>query len=96
MSEQIIRWEAPQPTNRGTGTGRRATRFADAADQLRAHRGEWAVLLESTHPGKGALAGHIRMGALQAFAPAGDFEAVTRRINGHTVVYARYLGGDDE
>jgi hypothetical protein len=84
--QQIIRWEEPPHSNRGPGGGRaHSGRYSDAADQLRQKPGQWAVLLES-----------IRMGALLAFAPAGDFEATTRRISGRTVVYARYLGDGAE
>ncbi len=91
--QTVIRWEEPRASKRGPGDGRgRSRRYAAIADQLRQHPGRWAVVAEAASPGTSALASHIKMGALQAFAPGGDFDAVSRKVNGLIAVYARYLG----
>lgn len=97
LTEQptVIRWEEPPPSARG-GAGREPSRrFVAIADQLRANPGRWALIQETEQHGKSGLATHIRLGAIVAFAPCGDFDAVTRRVGDVTRVYARYLGDSD-
>lgn len=93
---QIIRWENPPPPARGRGgnhTGSRS-RFTAIADELRARRGEWAVVEEKVLPPRtqSGLATRICMGHMRCFGPPGDFQAVVRRKDGVSRVYARYLG----
>lgn len=92
MAEQatIIRWENP-PARRAQGGGSNGSRFQAVADQLRAHHGRWALIHESTNSSYG-LSTHISMGSIGCFAPAGDFEAASRRVGGLTLTYARYVG----
>ena len=90
----VIRWEAPPPA-RGTGHHVTFSRYRAVAEQLRARRGEWAVVQEKQGPGNG-LATHIRMGQMACFTPAGDFDACTRQINGVATTYACYVGDDEE
>lgn len=93
---RVIRWENPPPAkNPGSGSGGPASRFTALADELRARPGEWGVVFETPKPPNG-LATHIRMGQMRCFTPAGDFDAVTRRVDGITITYARYLGDDDQ
>lgn len=65
--------------------------WADEAAELRAHRGEWRLLVErKTRDGARTTASQINRGVLWAFTPAGDFEArVDPRSN---EVHVRYLG----
>jgi hypothetical protein len=88
----VLRWEEPPPAkHNGAGFGGPASRFAALADELRSRPGEWAVVCESAKAAAG-LATHIRMGQMRCFTPAGDFDAVTRRVDGLTLTYARYVG----
>jgi hypothetical protein len=91
----VIRWESPRPTGH-TGRPRlRDARFQAAADELRALPGKWGVIVECPKGENTTLATHIRTGALAPFAPSGDFDACSRIVDGHLVVYARYLGDGD-
>jgi hypothetical protein len=89
---KVIRWEDPPPSRSSIpGRARTPGRFTVVAEQLRANPGRWAVISESDGPQRG-VAYHIRSGAIECFTPRGDFDAVTRRVNGRSLVYARYLG----
>ena len=85
----IVRWETPPAATRGrskTGV------YAQIADALRSNPGEWAVVAENTTP---TLAHHIKTGHLVGFAPAGSFEATSRRNakrSKRVTVYARFVG----
>lgn len=89
MSE--IRFDGPPPAPKtGTSVG---TRHAKTADVLRDRAGEWAVIDVSdrasvTH----SMASAIRTARLRPYAPAGSFEAVSRKVDGEYRVYARYVG----
>ncbi|MFF4751806.1 hypothetical protein [Streptomyces sp. NPDC001270] len=73
--------------------GRRPGKHARAAEQLRAHPGEWAHVTTAKNSASSAsLAGAIRAGRLAAYAPAGSFEAAARTVKGEPRVYARYVG----
>jgi len=88
---QVIRWEDPPPARSRRSAGVGHSRYSALADQLRARPGQWAMVGEK--PGAdGGLATHIRMGQMLCFSPAGDFDATSRRVDGVTRVYARYLG----
>lgn len=65
--------------------------WTDEAAELRAHRGEWRLLVErKTRDGARTTASQINRGVLWAFNPPGDFEA---RVDRHkNEVYVRYLG----
>lgn len=98
MTEQatVIRWEKPPPSRRqGSGRGP-GGRYDAVADQLRDNPGCWAVIAENVPPGRSALACHIRKGAISAFGPAGDFDAVARRLGDVYTIYARYVGDEVE
>src|ERR1700754_2996001 len=101
MLEQhkVIRWEAPPEAKGGpqVGLGRRGRSPWEAvADELRTHRGEWALIWErKAHRDSrsgGELANRINLARSECFAPLGDFEAVSRRHDGVVRTYARYLG----
>lgn len=95
MKEQaaIIRWEdPPRPhiMNGGRPRGSQNSRYQQIADQLRARRGEWALIEEGLSPGSASgVTSKIIGGRTICFLPEGDFEAVSRS-GGR--VYARYLG----
>lgn len=91
---RIIRWENPPPSLRDGAGRKRSDRFSDVAAELRAHPGRWAVIEEAAERKQSALANHIRQGAILAFAPAGDFDAVSRRVGGSNRVYACFLGDE--
>jgi hypothetical protein len=89
---RVIRWENPPPAGRGDQRGRRPTdQYDRIVAALQARPGRWAVITESVKDRPG-LANHIRSGAIAAFAPRGDFDAVQRRVNGVYRVYACYYG----
>lgn len=97
---RILRWEAPSPDLNGAGRQRsnrdRAQMWQPVADELRANPGRWALIHESADAGRRVdLAFRICRGEPKAFAPAGDYEAVTRTRGGGLRVYARYLGDGD-
>lgn len=91
----VIRWEKP-PVARSQGGGKRLSRLTPLADELRARPGEWALVHEGTSPGQATgMATHIRLGQVMAFSPAGDFDAVSRRVDGKCCVWAVYAGSDE-
>jgi hypothetical protein len=66
----------------------RVTWAAEAAE-LRAHPGEWRMLVKrDTRTGAYTCASQINRGVLTSFRPAGDFEAHRRDRE----VWVRYLG----
>lgn len=63
---------------------------------LRERPGEWARVGVYATPGSAhSLARQIKRATLNAWAPAGAFEAVGRTVKGEHRVYARYVGGAD-
>ena len=85
----IVRWETPPVSKSGRA---KDGRYAYIADALRANPGEWAVVAEQVTP---TLAYHIKKGMVSGFAPAGSFEATSRRTSNKTkrvTVYARFVG----
>lgn len=99
MAEQpsaVVRWEEPPPSrsrNGGRPVGTYSSGYQAIADELRQRPGEWAVVRESATSKGHGLATKIRLGSMYCFTPAGDFEAVERRVDGVNRTYARYLGG---
>jgi hypothetical protein len=84
----VIRWEDPPEDARGANV---TDRWQAIAEELRAHPGQWAVVLESTAGPCGGWVNRIRVGK-SAFKPAGAFEAVGRSEGKKARVYARYVG----
>jgi hypothetical protein len=81
-----IRWEAPP--KRAVQSGK----YEAIAKALKANPGEWAIVSDNA-PGSYAVS--IKQGILLGFAPAGSFEATTRRNSNRSkrvTVYARYIG----
>ncbi|MFF7415554.1 hypothetical protein [Streptomyces lydicus] len=75
----------------------RNTKHARIAGELRAHPNVWGVVRKPTSITRAASAAQaIRNGRLNAYAPAGSFEAVARTVTEGGVVeyrvYARYVG----
>jgi hypothetical protein len=67
------------------------------AHKLRAKPGEWAVVgAYGGAESAGATARHIQHGRLEAYRPAGSFEATARTVDGEDRVYARFVGETDE
>lgn len=94
MSEKpsVVRWEDPPPARNNYPRGVGHSRWAGVADELRARPGVWALLGEHA----AGLSTHIRLGQMLCFAPSGDFDAVSRVVDGRVLVYARYLGDPPE
>ena len=68
------------------------TEWNEIADRLRANPNEWAKVAEDINP---STVTHIRKGRLQAFTPAGSFEASGhgRTDKGYTKeLYVRFVG----
>jgi hypothetical protein len=93
----VIRWEEPPRAAAQAPRHRtRHSRLEPLAEELRGRPGEWALVFEDEAAGKAnGMATHIRYGQLMCFAPAGDFDAVTRKVDAVTQVYARYVGDED-
>lgn len=89
----VIRWETPPPAKHRVGQKDGHSSYAELADELRANPGRWALVADRPGSNTG-LATHIRTGSIQCFTPAGDFEAESRRVDGRSLVYARFLGGE--
>lgn len=89
---RVIRWEEPTPGRHRGNLGVGRSRYEAVAAELRANPGRWALIYEAEGDSRAALATHIRMGQVQCFSPCGDFDAVSRRIEGVERVYARYVG----
>ncbi|MGW2169168.1 hypothetical protein ACWC1C_01395 [Streptomyces sp. NPDC001705] len=85
MSE--FRFEDPPPPRHG-----RHGEHIEAAQKLREKPGQWAIVTTCVNAGSSSsMARAIRVGARAAWKPAGDFDAVARRVDGEYRVYARYL-----
>jgi hypothetical protein len=85
MSE--LRFEEPPAPRHG---GRYSQ--VEAAQKLRERPGEWAVATVcTTSDSSSSMARAIRVGTRRAWQPAGDFEAVARKVDGEYRVYARYV-----
>ena len=85
-----ITWQDPPPSGR---TGKRRGCSSDFADALRAQPGKWALYNDDVAQ---SLAAAIKSGKMGSFAPAGAFEAVTRRRDEHRrgrgSIWVRYVG----
>ncbi|MGW7413410.1 hypothetical protein [Streptomyces sp. NPDC054863] len=85
-----VEFLGPPPAGKNTKHNR-------AAQALRARPEEWAVVQRSASPACAASAAQaIRTGRLAAYAPAGDFQAIARTVDGsgnvEHRVYVRYVG----
>jgi hypothetical protein len=79
-----IKWEEPP-------TDRRSRGYGDMAEPLRDKPGEWAKVAEGIS--SPTLANSIKQARVKSFAPAGSFEAVSRKNpDGGVDIYARYVG----
>lgn len=96
---RVLRWEEPPPNQLPTRPWTtRHSHLKELADELRARPGNWALVFEQEGPASGragAMATHIRLGQVRCFTPTGDFDAVTRKVENITCVYARYVGEPD-
>lgn len=64
-------------------------KYRAEAEAARANPGHWLVLPAGSS--YVALV-HITSGHLRAFRPAGEFEAVSRMVDGQRRIYIRYIG----
>ena len=78
-----LTWEEP-PEERG-----RLAYTDETVEALRANPGKWARLGPI---GSASVASNIKRGRPVAYQPAGSFDAVSRKINGELILFARYLG----
>jgi hypothetical protein len=87
----VLGWEDPPPRS----APKRRLRGSPIADwwhiaaQLRGRPGRWAAALEGCGPQQ---ATYIRQGRLNAFKPAGSFDARACRVSGMYTLYVRYVG----
>lgn len=92
-STKKVVWEDPPGHRRTPGS----VDHSVAAAQLRSRPGQWARIAEyASSAGAGSTAARIRAGDARAWEPAGDYEAVSRTVEGKHVVFARYMGGADD
>ncbi|MGW5852128.1 hypothetical protein ACWFQ8_29980 [Streptomyces sp. NPDC055254] len=93
MTEHVISFE---PLPQATAKGQWGINAA-IATQLRTKPGQWAHIdSKSTRASAASTAYAVRNGHLNAYAPAGTFEATSRTVNGEYRVYARYVGHDND
>ena len=84
-AEEIVFVETLPPPKQSSNGGA----WAGVAEKLRDRPGEWAFVGRVSP----STSTQIKRGLLRGFAPAGDFEAVTRnQADGKADVYARYVG----
>lgn len=84
----VLRWEdPPEADERGTRSHPKVADWHLIAAQLRGRPGQWAAICEAVSTNTTA---QVRQGVYAAFRPAGSFDAVGRRVNGHYTVYARF------
>lgn len=77
--------------------GRTYHRHWQIAKRLRARKGEWAHVTYNSARGATHAASKASLGETLAYTPAGDFEAVYRRVNDEHRMYIRFLGdGPDD
>ena len=77
--------------------GRTYHRHELVAKRLKARKGEWAWVVYNSPRGASHAASKASLGETPAYAPAGDFEAVYRLVDGEHRMYIRFLGdGPDE
>ncbi|MFI7114027.1 hypothetical protein ACIBK9_47455 [Nonomuraea sp. NPDC050227] len=92
MSDFEIRFEDPP---RSTRRWAKALPFdyEQVAVTLCARPGEWAFIGATATPTRaGGVAQRIRDGVVEALAAHGEFDAVSRTVDGEYRVYARFLG----
>ncbi|CAL9367911.1 hypothetical protein [Streptomyces sp. enrichment culture] len=78
--------EPPAPKQRPRGDQTKA------AQALKERPGEWGMVTVCRNGGSSSsMARAIRKGASRTWQPAGDFEAVARKVDGEYRVYARYM-----
>lgn len=89
-----IRFEEP-PAKANGPVGK--TKHERVADKLKKRVGDYALIGHYSTPGSANSIAHmIRRARCDAYAPAGSFEAVSRRVDGEYCVYARYIGSDGD
>lgn len=87
-----LNWGEPPPRY-----GRTYHRHMLIAKRLRERKGEWAWLVFNSARGAANAARVAEMGLSPAYEPAGDFEAMTRTVDGEFRMYVRFLGdGPDD
>lgn len=86
MPEEVV-WSDP-PAAAGTSATTSRQRKAAA---LRERPGQWAIIARGGD-NRRTLVTAIRTGKVPAFMPTHDWEAVSRKVGGEVVVYARYVG----
>lgn len=93
VKSKRIRWEEP-PSRTRVGA---PTQHRDVANQLKANPGNWGIVaVYDKASTAGSIAAQIRAGSVNAYQPAGAFEAHARTVEGERRVYARYVGPNRE
>lgn len=83
-----FRYEDPPPARRGPTRARTAE-----ARKLKERPGTWGLIgTYKSRTSAASMATCIRTGRTSTWRPAGDFEAVSRSVDGEYRVYARYMG----
>lgn len=86
-----IEWE--EPPARKTGGRKGEKKYLDFADALRAHPGDWAVLLRASR--YRTLVSRVKGGHIVAFKPEGAFESRAVTVDDNLVdIYVRFVGTD--
>lgn len=86
----VIRWEDP-PSNRSHAKGK-ASKWNAISAVLRGRPGEWAHVETKSNARLAAQTANCISKGVYAAMPQGQFEAVSRAVDGEARVYARYIG----
>ena len=87
----VISWEEPPPDRRHA-TGK-PSKWLKIAQALREQPGQWAHVDTRPRPNIAAATANGINRGIYGGMPVGDFEAVSRIVDGQARVYVRYIGG---
>ncbi|MFI7448167.1 hypothetical protein ACIBQX_11770 [Nonomuraea sp. NPDC049714] len=91
-----ISFENPPARTTNRGNGAPVLVWREVAAELTRRPGEWArVAVLDCALAAGQYAVRVRNGSIEALAPFGQFDAVTRTVRGERRLYVRFLGGED-
>ncbi len=87
--DDVFRWENPPPDAKGRN-GKSLITHELIASRLRGRPGHWALIHTTSAPS--AIPRNITLGRIRAYAPAGTFQAVSRRVGDEFRIYVRFVG----
>jgi hypothetical protein len=86
----VIQWAEPPPSR--SHAKKEATKWTRIADELRRKPGAWAHVENKPNGHRAAQTANLISVGKYSGMPAGQFEAVSRQVDGQFRVYARFVG----